>query len=295
MPRRHRTTARSIIALLALWVSAGTANAAVPRLDFPVVAVASYQNDFGDPRSGHTHQGNDVMGRRWSPLVAVEAGTVSKWTSSSTAGCMLYLYGKSGTTYMYVHLNNDRTTGNDSSGNGNCVNGIAYAPGLANGQTVRAGQLVGYLGDSGNSNGVSPHLHFEVHPNGGAAVNPYSHLNEARRLLFARPTYDGSFKVSLAARFRSAGDGKLAVAASSVRVPATRWTTIPGRQVSLLYGNDAVVRRRNADGDVRSTTFASAKYDERVRVWTGYVAEPRRAQLGHAGMMVAAKVELRGT
>ena len=81
---------------------------------------------------------------------------------------------------------------------------------------------------------------------------------------------------------------------NSVRVPATRWTTVVKRRVSLRYGDDVVVRRRSASGDVKTASVTDATYDEPVRVWTGYVAEPRRAQLGQADIMVTAKVELRG-
>src|SRR5215211_6776578 len=127
MPSRHRTTARSLLTLLALWVSVGTANAAVPRLDFPVVGNVSYTDDFGDPRAGHTHQGNDIMAARKTPVVAVERGRVYRpsWSSSD---CTLIIKGASGTEYWYLHLNNDLTMGNDNDGG--CKNGVSFAPGM---------------------------------------------------------------------------------------------------------------------------------------------------------------------
>jgi hypothetical protein len=163
----------------------GVASAKVPRFIFPVVGKVSYTNDFGDPRGTGSHQGNDIMAAWRAPAVAVEAGEIRIYTKSANAGCMLYLYGKSGTTYLYIHLNNDRTPNNDNKGG--CKPGVSYAPGLKDGQRVRAGQMVGYVGDSGDANGIAYHLHFEVHPNDGGAVSPYRHLRRAEKLIFALP------------------------------------------------------------------------------------------------------------
>ncbi len=151
---------------------------------FPVVGPYRYTNDFGDPRPQGRHEGNDVLAPKKSIVVATEDGKIKFWTTSARAGCMLYLYGVSGTTYFYIHLNNDLTNGNDNRGE--CVPGVSYWPGLKDGQKVVAGQAIGYLGDSGDADGT-PHLHFEVHPNDGPATNPYPYLNKATRILFAAP------------------------------------------------------------------------------------------------------------
>src|SRR5262249_26811785 len=148
-----------------------------PQIIFPVVGPVSYIDDFGDPRSGHPHEGNDLMAPKRSPAVAAEDGTIKFWTTSPAAGCMLYLYRGSGMTYLYIHLNNDLTKKNDNRGK--CVAGVSYWTGIKDGQKVKAGQPIGYVGDSGDANGIASHLHFEVHPHDGAATDPYPYLQAA--------------------------------------------------------------------------------------------------------------------
>ncbi len=146
------------------------------RIIFPVLGRARYFNDFGARRHQGAHMGNDIMAPRKALALAAEAGRVKFHVTSAAAGCMLYLHGESGTTYLYVHLNNDLTMQNDNRGK--CVAGVAYAKGLKSGATVVAGQPVGYVGDSGDAESAGSHLHFEVHPGGGAAVNPFPLLRQ---------------------------------------------------------------------------------------------------------------------
>jgi hypothetical protein len=182
----ERRTVRGLLAILVLPIGIGVAGAKpakVPRLIFPVVGQASYRDDFGEPRGQGRHQGIDILAARKAPAVAAEAGTIQFWTTSAGAGCMLYLRGRSGTVYQYIHLNNDLGKGNDNRGK--CVPGVAYAPDLQDGAKVTAGEAIGYVGDSGDANSLHPHLHFEVHPGGKVAVDPFRHLNQAQHLLFA--------------------------------------------------------------------------------------------------------------
>jgi murein DD-endopeptidase MepM/ murein hydrolase activator NlpD len=188
--RAHRSTACTILFVLAAATtlvvavcSALAANGVPGRMLFPVVGPVTYTDDFGDPRWQGGHEGNDLVADWRTPVIAVEAGRVVFWIRSASAGCMLYLYGRSGTSYRYVHLNNDLTARNDNRGG--CVPGVAFAPGLRDGQDVRAGQLIGYVGDSGDANGIHPHLHFEIHPGDGPAVSPYRYLRRAERLAAA--------------------------------------------------------------------------------------------------------------
>ena len=173
--------------MLMLLLSAGAAAAStsgkVPTLVFPVLGEASYIDDFGDARGQGAHEGNDIMAPRHALALAAETGTVKFHITSSRAGCMLYLEGESGTEYLYIHLNNDLTSENDNQGQ--CVPGVAFMKGLKSGAKVLAGEPIGYVGDSGDANGIHPHLHFDVHPGGGGAVSHYPHLRKSRKLLFA--------------------------------------------------------------------------------------------------------------
>ena len=134
--RDRLSTLRGVLVILAAALLAGPAVAApqggVPDpFIFPVVGPYRYTNDFGDARAQGRHEGNDILAPKRSPVVAVEDGKIKFWTTSARAGCMLYLYGASGTTYLYIHLNNDVTMANDNRGK--CVAGGSYWPGLKNG------------------------------------------------------------------------------------------------------------------------------------------------------------------
>jgi murein DD-endopeptidase MepM/ murein hydrolase activator NlpD len=135
---------------------------------FPVGTPNTFGDSFGAPRMVgtqyvHAHQGTDIMAPRGTPLLACERGIVSKMGTDVLGGTKLWLKGESGTYYYYAHLD-------------------SFAPGLANGQVVDAGQLLGYVGDTGNAKGGATHLHFEIHPDGKAAVNPYPLLKVVKQL-----------------------------------------------------------------------------------------------------------------
>jgi len=232
------------------------------------VAKTTYTNDFGAPRWQGRHEANDLMAAKRSPVVAVEAGRVVKWTTSRSAGCMLYLYGRSGTMYLYVHLNNDRTMRNDNRGG--CRNGVAYAPGLARSQNVQAGQLIGYVGDSGDANGIASHLHFELHPNGGRAVSPFRRLNAARHLLFPRPPSslrDISIRVGGTVVLTLENPERIRIRVSRVRL-SNGWMIAPARNVTLALPPTAVVRRGTASGPSTAATLADVAAGQRVTAWT---------------------------
>jgi hypothetical protein len=222
----RRTTALGVAFVATLATAAAmaapggaTPRGAVPQLIFPVVGQTTYHDDFGDPRPQGKHEGNDLLAARLSPAVAAEAGKIKFWTHSATAGCMLYLYGKSGTTYEYIHLNNDLTDHGDNKGK--CVAGVAYMTGLKDGATVQAGQQIGFVGDSGDAQGTY-HLHFEVHPNDGAAADPYPYLQKAVHLLVpVNPK--ATVSLSVAGKVTALAGNRLTLAPSSL-------TLLPGAQ-----------------------------------------------------------------
>lgn len=251
--RIHRTTARGALLLtlfLALSLAVVSASSAVNEpndppgngktsIIFPVIGAATTFDDWGDPRGQGRHAGNDILTTWRSPAVAAEDGKIRLWTTSSRAGCMLYLYGASGTTYLYIHLNNDLTAKRDNRGT--CVPGVAYARGLKTGSRVKAGQIIGYNGDSGDAEGIY-HLHFEVHPNDGVDVNPRPYLNAARRLLFPVQSVARPVTVGLKGTVVAAGGGVVELSVTSYRVwPGGKWVTIPARLMELAVPVESVV------------------------------------------------------
>ena len=184
----------------------------MPKLLFPVVGATRYSDDFGDPRGGLKHQGIDLLAARRAAAVAVEGGRIEYWTTSKSAGCMLYLYGESGTMYEYIHLNNDLSAKNDNKGT--CSEGTAYA--LPDGATVAAGQQIGYVGDSGDADGLHPHLHFEVHPDGKSAVDPFRFLRRASHLLAPAPPAGRTFTLKLRGTVKTATATDVTLTADTV-------------------------------------------------------------------------------
>jgi peptidoglycan LD-endopeptidase LytH len=226
-----RATLVLVVALLVTGAAAAHGARGVPRIVFPVVGSASYYDDFGEPRGTGVHHGIDILAPRKAIAVAAEAGTIELWTTSASAGCMLYLHGASGTDYQYIHLNNDVGKGDDNRGS--CTAGTAYAPGLVDGAEVAAGQPVGFVGDSGDANGMHPHLHFEMHPARGAATDPFPYLNRAQHLLFSAAP-GSTVTLSLTGAVASASPDALTVSVRAVKVfPDGGSAKLAGQPVTL--------------------------------------------------------------
>jgi hypothetical protein len=290
--RRHRTTARGFIFLAAiLGFAAGTAGAASPKVPdhivFPVVGAVSYTDDFGAPRAGGGHQGNDLMAAKRSPAVAAEAGSVKYWTTSRSAGCMLYLYGESGTVYYYIHLNNDLTLKNDNRGK--CVKGVAYT--VKSGARVAAGQQIGYVGDSGDANGIASHLHFEVHPGGGRAVSPYPYLQKAYKLLFSAKA-GTPFTLTLTGTVVSATFDRIVVnVATSQAWPSGVTLTKLNRPITVAVPPATLVQTLTPT--LRTITNVTlATKGQKVVLWTLPAPTTLKAQRADDGALTAALIQL---
>lgn len=121
----------------------------------PVAGAVHFSDTWGDARSGgRSHQGVDMMAARGTPVAAIFSGKISSMKNNTLGGKTVWLLAN-GDLYYYAHLD-------------------THAAGLSVGQSVSAGEIIGTVGSTGNASDLYPHLHFEYHPGGGSAVNPYS-------------------------------------------------------------------------------------------------------------------------
>jgi murein DD-endopeptidase MepM/ murein hydrolase activator NlpD len=127
----------------------------------PVAGIAYWSDDWHAPRccpEPHEHQGVDVFAPKNAPALAVAEGTITRMVNGPVSGKAVYLTDAHGTYYFYGHLNR-------------------FAKDLREGQEVHVGQVVGFVGNTGNAVGTPAHIHFEIHPGGGVAVPPKPHLD----------------------------------------------------------------------------------------------------------------------
>jgi len=127
---------------------------------FPVAGPANWSDDWLMPRftpSFHLHQGNDIFAAGGTPIRAAFDGTVS-FSEEPVGGKDVYLHMPNGTYFFCAHASD-------------------FAPGIASGQSVKQGTIIGFVGDTGDAQGGATHCHFEMHPSGGSAVDPKSTLD----------------------------------------------------------------------------------------------------------------------
>lgn len=212
---------------------------------FPVAGPADYEDDWHDPRFGppfHLHQGTDIFADRGTPVLAPEAGAV-RFEEGGLGGRAAYVTTADGTYYYLAHLN-------------------TYEPSLYSGASVEQGQVVAYVGNTGNAENGAPHLHFEIHPYGGAAINPKPILDDwLDRALDDVPALLSSYGVNVPRAITSAGllrrfdEGRLS---GSGRPPesALLWaSSVSAGGATLRLAEVAAVRVAGSiDWDRRATT-----------------------------------------
>ena len=154
---------------------------------FPVGGRATFVDDWWYPRFGpgpdvvRLHQGTDIFAAYGTPARAPADGLL-KQSFNPIGGLAAYVFQPDGTYFYLAHLSR-------------------YEAGQVTGQAVKAGDVIGYVGDSGNARGGSPHVHFEVHPRGGGPVNPKPWLDaRLRDALAAVPDVIAAAAPRLAAR-----------------------------------------------------------------------------------------------
>jgi murein DD-endopeptidase MepM/ murein hydrolase activator NlpD len=130
------------------------------RFVFPVYGDVRCADDFGAPRQPEigSHQGNDCFAAFGSPVLAVADGTLNRVGTLPISGNRLWLKTKRGDAFFYAHLS-------------------AFAPEAVSGRKVKAGTLLGFVGNTGDAEPTPPHVHFEVHPGDKDAIDPHEILS----------------------------------------------------------------------------------------------------------------------
>lgn len=155
----HELAARE----LAVFVAGGSV--VIHGFTFPVADPHQFGDSFGAPRMTgtefeHWHEGTDIFAPSGTELPAAERGVITRMGTNVLGGITVWLKGESGVSYYYAHLS-------------------AYAPGIHVGLVVEPATVLGYVGNTGNARTTPAHLHFEIHPGGGAAINPFPILRVA--------------------------------------------------------------------------------------------------------------------
>jgi len=189
--------ALAFVVLASLFPTAAPAQAAgfdPNEMAFPVGGSDFRITDsFGDPRGGGTrsHEGVDIMAAKGVPVYAAGDG-IAEWVSTDESNCCrLQIEHVDGWATRYIHLNND-TEGGDGGFTDDGL-GWGIAEGIVDGTPVLKGQLIGWVGDSGNAESTAPHLHFELRKydpvlDEFVAIDSYGYLHKALGILISQFT-----------------------------------------------------------------------------------------------------------
>ncbi|MCW2971806.1 MAG: metalloendopeptidase-like rane protein [Thermoleophilia bacterium] len=131
---------------------------------FPVLGSSNYVDTWGAARAstGIPHQGTDIFADEGTPIVAIADGTLNRVGWNTIGGYRFWLVDRFGNAFYNAHLS-------------------AFSPLALDGAQVKAGDVIGFVGHTGDAQFTPPHLHFEVHPGGGAPQNPFGFLNAWRK------------------------------------------------------------------------------------------------------------------
>lgn len=225
---------------------------------FPVAGAANFSHDWGLPRwtpTPHLHQGTDIFAAFGTPIVTSESGTVIAKNTVGAGGISAWVRGDSGMAYYYAHMQ-------------------GWVKGLSVGQRVEKGAIIGFVGNSGNAEDGSSHLHFEMHPGGSPgtpARDPKPFLDDALRqaeeqaLALAGGTPAGTVASTLLPSVAlpiTRREDKL-LAAASMRAPGDlMWFSV----LEPALGVMGLARRAAVDAGLpaRELTPAQAREEQRL-------------------------------
>jgi murein DD-endopeptidase MepM/ murein hydrolase activator NlpD len=216
---------------------------------FPVLGPAAFVDTFGAPRPTVSwHHGDDIFAPAGAPVLAVAAGTVFSVGWNDLGGKRLWLRDRQGNEFYYAHLS-------------------AFSALAVEGARVSAGEVLGYVGTTGDAQGTPAHLHFEIHPVSmlglryAGAVNPTGYLESWRRLLDVR-------------------EGGVGGTAGSVARPGAMLIAVS--DISTASGLDrGSIRRALARRPARETahSVAGLQLEPRQRRWTATQRSVAEAKL----------------
>jgi murein DD-endopeptidase MepM/ murein hydrolase activator NlpD len=215
---------------------------------FPVAGPSRWGNDWHASRCEpypHLHQGIDIFAPHGSPVVAIEDGLITQKASGSISGLGVEIVNRTGVQFFYAHLSR-------------------FHPALAIGSRVEQGDVLGYIGTTGNAQGTSPHVHLEVQP-GGVPVPPKPYVD--RWLMAAERTAARMLRASEDRQAPGMVDGPSPLFLRAISFD-------PGQGVSMLLSPAQAAPARLV---LSAEVLAVAVIAGIVAIPIGFVRRPRRA------------------